>query len=362
MASFPTTLKNFISKLTGGVIEASHINDLQDEVSALETKVGVDGSAVTTSLDYLVKNTASVNPGHKHTLAGALNDVAITSPTDGQALAYNTATSKWENTTTPIGDASTAVKGVTKLSVAPVSASNPIAVGDNDGRVPTQSENDALVGTSGTAVSGTNKLVDNADTATSGANKVLRLDGTGKLPVLDGSQLTNIPSALLSKAKNVTANANGVTVSGLDLNTDEQYMVILRALHNTNGGSGAPVLLLRFNNDSGTNYDFVLQSYSNSGAGTRLDSVAGGHTQINLQGNVSDFTASYMGSFIITKGASNKAFVKQNLISRGAILQTTEGSGYYNGSANITSLNFSLSAASGTTKDWAVYVYRMSLV
>lgn len=43
-------------------------------------------------------------------------------------------------------DATTATKGITKMSVAPVSASSPIAVGDNDGRVPTQSENDALIG------------------------------------------------------------------------------------------------------------------------------------------------------------------------------------------------------------------------
>lgn len=46
--------------------------------------------------------------------------------------------------------ASDVVYGNTKLSVAPALASDPIAVGDNDGRVPTQSENDAMVGTLGT--------------------------------------------------------------------------------------------------------------------------------------------------------------------------------------------------------------------
>lgn len=44
-------------------------------------------------------------------------------------------------------DSSTTVKGIGKVSVAPVSATEPIFVGDNDGRVPTQSENDALAGT-----------------------------------------------------------------------------------------------------------------------------------------------------------------------------------------------------------------------
>lgn len=49
---------------------------------------------------------------------------------------------QWTFTNTPItppavSNASTTVKGVTKLSVAPVSSANPIAVGDNDVRVPT---------------------------------------------------------------------------------------------------------------------------------------------------------------------------------------------------------------------------------
>ena len=44
-------------------------------------------------------------------------------------------------------DATATTKGITKMSVAPVSASSPIAVGDNDTRLPTQNENDALVGT-----------------------------------------------------------------------------------------------------------------------------------------------------------------------------------------------------------------------
>jgi len=54
------------------------------------------------------------------------------------------------------------VYGITKLSVAAVSPTAPIAVGDNDGRIPSQTENDALVGTSGTP-SSTNKYVTNDD-------------------------------------------------------------------------------------------------------------------------------------------------------------------------------------------------------
>jgi len=46
-----------------------------DSIEALEAKVGADSSAVATSLDYLVTNASSSNPGHKHTLAQGATDV-----------------------------------------------------------------------------------------------------------------------------------------------------------------------------------------------------------------------------------------------------------------------------------------------
>jgi len=81
------------------------------------------------------------------------------------------ATVKYVDDTASAGapDASTTTKGVTKLSATPVSPTDPIAVGDNDTRVPTQGENDALAGTSGTP-SSTNKYVTQNDT-TNGANQ-----------------------------------------------------------------------------------------------------------------------------------------------------------------------------------------------
>lgn len=59
-------------------------------------------------------------------------------------------------------DASIVTKGISKLSVAPVLAGTPIAVGDNDPRLPTQTENDALLGTNGTP-SSSNKYVTSLD-------------------------------------------------------------------------------------------------------------------------------------------------------------------------------------------------------
>lgn len=58
-----------------GVAGSTVIDNLYDSVEALEAKVGADSSAVDTSHDYLLTNSSSSNPGHKHTLADGASDV-----------------------------------------------------------------------------------------------------------------------------------------------------------------------------------------------------------------------------------------------------------------------------------------------
>jgi hypothetical protein len=194
MTTFPTALQDLdatrgsASDPTSAPDHAAH-HALEDAtIEAIQTKLGINSSADTGSIDYLLKSVLSIDPGHKHTatsLAIALSnltDVLLTSPADGNGLIFDGASGKWKNSTSSVADASTTVKGITKLSVAPASPTAPIAVGDNDGRVPTQNENDALAGTSGTAVSSSNKLVDAADVATTSTNnKIVRANGSGQI-------------------------------------------------------------------------------------------------------------------------------------------------------------------------------------
>lgn len=106
-------------------------------------------------LDGTTTFNASVPLGYDGTATiSTLNQFATKAYVDGIAIAGSP-------------DATTSTKGITTMSVAPVSAATPIAVGDNDGRVPTQGENDALVGTSGTP-STSNKYVTNDDTTGTG--------------------------------------------------------------------------------------------------------------------------------------------------------------------------------------------------
>lgn len=67
--NYPATLDDNTTLFqiqNGDVYIAPYHNNPKDAILALEAKVGVDGSAVATSLDYLLTNPLSVDPGHTH--------------------------------------------------------------------------------------------------------------------------------------------------------------------------------------------------------------------------------------------------------------------------------------------------------
>lgn len=122
-------------------------------------------------------------------------------------------------------DASTTVKGIVKLSVAPASATEPIAVGTNDTRFATSS---------GTALSGANKVIDEADVSDAGVTgKIVRANGTA-LPELDGSNLLNTaPIISLTASENITAG-QAVSVGG-EVYTDQQTISTTTTHSSANG-------------------------------------------------------------------------------------------------------------------------------
>lgn len=73
LTSFPTSLDSLTNPSSGTQLNAadplrhSYAHGLlNDAVEAIQSKIGIDGSADAASLDYLVKNAASLNPGHFH--------------------------------------------------------------------------------------------------------------------------------------------------------------------------------------------------------------------------------------------------------------------------------------------------------
>lgn len=121
----------------------------------------------------------------------------------------------------PSAAATTTTKGLTRLSVAPASPTVPIAVGDNDTRLPTQWENDALVGTTGTP-SSSNKYVTATDPAYTGivlttTNQTIAGTKTfTSIPVLPASDPTTANQAVRkSYADSLVATTTWTTTDGI---------------------------------------------------------------------------------------------------------------------------------------------------
>lgn len=155
-------------------------------------------------------------------------DVSNTSPVSGQALVYDG--SKWKPTSLPGGGTVTAITPGTGMagSGTPITTSGTLAVDvgttagkivqvDTDGKLP------ALDGskltnvnvpfktvTAGTGITATNSggdLTLAVDHGT-GSNKIVKLDSSGRLPAVDGSQLTNMPAVPFSTATLFTSNGS----------------------------------------------------------------------------------------------------------------------------------------------------------
>ena len=131
------------------------------------------------------------------------------------------ATVKFVNDTAIAGapDASTSTKGIVKMSTAPVSSTSPIAVGDNDGRVPTQSENDALVGNNTDIAVGTgNKFV--TQTGLQHSAEVFAVDGSGSSTAYTAT-LSPVPTSLTNgmTVRVKIGSANTTTTPTLNVNS-----------------------------------------------------------------------------------------------------------------------------------------------
>lgn len=78
--------------------------------------------------------------------------------------------------------AETSVRGISRLSTAASSSTDPIVVGDNDGRVPTQDENNALVGSFGSPSTSNKYLTElDATSTVASSSRLVRYTSTGQI-------------------------------------------------------------------------------------------------------------------------------------------------------------------------------------
>ena len=102
---FPTSLDDLsTTRATSGAQKLSSPDHLAHHlaedtlIEALQAKIGVNNSAVATSLDYILKSANSINPGHKHNFLSALDGVPA------QAVYVDAAGNVGIGTTGPLGE------------------------------------------------------------------------------------------------------------------------------------------------------------------------------------------------------------------------------------------------------------------
>lgn len=129
--AFPSTLDDFTPKTdTVNDVMAADVNELQTAIEALEAKIGVDASAVGTSLDYLIK--AASNPGHTHTAYEAADATILKSAAIGVSIqAYDADLAAIAGLSPSDGDIIQRVTGAwTNRTMAQLKTSLSLAKGD----------------------------------------------------------------------------------------------------------------------------------------------------------------------------------------------------------------------------------------
>lgn len=249
--NFPSSLDNFANPVSTDLLDNSsptldhwtqHSNN-NDAIEALEAKVGVDGSAVTTSHDYKLSEVTSSDKAVGKTATQTLTNKTLTSPvinvgsdatgdmyyrnasgaltrlpagTDTQIIIYQSGIPTVQNN--PAGsDASTTVKGVVEIA--------------------TTAEITAGTSTGGT---GAILVVPASAVGSAGASKLVQFDSSGKYPAADGSAITNITNPAVYKNGTTTYNlttASGTQTIAHGLGKTPKYIRIKWILSITDSGT-----------------------------------------------------------------------------------------------------------------------------
>ena len=226
--NFPTSLDTFVDPSSSNYLSdatvlhsTQHVN-LNDSVAALEAKVGVNSSAVTSSLDYKISNGVAINPVSAYsTVSNNTNASAIPAATQQLVLGTPGYTASGYDFAQWTASANSYAQVSLQNSATNASASTDIVVTADNGTDSTHYAdfgiNSSIGGTTPFAnanaayLYSTDNEVDIAALGSSGTVKIYTTGGTSA-PVLaatfDSSQNTTLAAAL-NVAGEITASASG---------------------------------------------------------------------------------------------------------------------------------------------------------
>lgn len=267
-----------------------------DTIEALEAKVGVDGSAVTTSHDYKLGEVTGSDKAVGKTATQTLTNKTLTAPqinfgsdargdlmyrnssgasarlaigTSGQILqAGSSGDPEWV-ANPAAADASTTVKGVVEIATT------------------------AEI-TAGTATGGTGAIlvVPASAVGTAGASKIVQFDGSGKYPAADGSLITSISGTNVSGvSRPIAVQTTDVSLSSSSTETD---IIANTSVPGGSLSSGRAIRVQMFVQilEQNTSGDTTFRIYYGGSAIHSITHVGQNLTQYGLV----EFTINYVGA------------------------------------------------------------------
>ena len=257
--SFPASLDNFTNPTssddldTPAVLHADQHANINDAVEALQAKVGIDSSAVTASLDYLVKSGSSSNPGHVHTSAaisdfneaaqdaiGAMVDSSLvytdaTPLLSRAALTGDITASAGSNATTlaTVNSNVGSFGSATQVGAFTVNAKGLITAASNTSISVTSS---AVSDFTEAAQDAVGSMIDTTLVYTDGTPLLSRAALTGDVTASSGSNATTIANNAVSSAKfrqsaalSVVGNSTNATANVADIAAASDNQVLRRS-------------------------------------------------------------------------------------------------------------------------------------
>lgn len=191
--NFPTSLDTLTNPTAGQSLNspdhATQHSDVNDAVEALEAKVGINSSAVTTSHDYKLSEVTSTDKAVGKTATQTLTNKTLTSPVVNVGsdvtgdIYYRNGSGAFTRLAIGSTDQILAVQ-----SGIPAWISNPSAVDASYStkgiiRFDTDATTSGVTVTSGVATLNTGTT----------ANKIVKLNSSAQLPAVSGALLTNLP-------------------------------------------------------------------------------------------------------------------------------------------------------------------------
>ncbi len=320
---------------------------VNDTIEALQDKVGMDGSAVTTSHDYKLGEVTGSDKAVGKTATQTLTNKTLTSPqvnfgsdATGDMIYRN---GSGVTTRLPIGstDQILTVAGGVPTWTANPAASDASTTVKGVVEIATTAEITAGTSTGGT---GATLVIPASAVGSAGASKLVQFDSSGKYPAADGSAITNIVE---TGSKLLAQSSSTLTQSTADTNENTLLTVSIPA--NTLGTSNAVRVKLR-----GT----VVEATGNTTNTIRFKYGSTTTSTVSMTNTNSSSTYNLMIEYVLYATGSTSS-------QKGAVMfisdkQTTSGatktghSVYSSGTASETStsaLNFVITTQLASTSN-----------